>query len=47
MLKTKMKQLATALALSTVVVAAPMAAQAADKSVSAIEQGKKTSFFAF
>lgn len=44
MLKTKMKQLLTALAISTAMVATPMAAQAADKGASALEAGKKLAF---
>ena len=44
MLKTKMKQLLTALTISTAMVAAPIAAQAADKGASSVEAGKKLSF---
>ncbi|MGC9385992.1 MAG: sulfur oxidation c-type cytochrome SoxX [Hydrogenovibrio sp.] len=44
MLKTKMKQLLTALAISTAMVSAPIAAHAADKGASNIEAGKELSF---
>lgn len=44
MLKTKMKQLLTALAISTAMVSAPLATQAADKGASNLEAGKKLAF---
>jgi len=44
MLKTKMKQLLTALAISTAMVSAPLATQAADKGANNIEAGKKLAF---
>ncbi|MDX1795182.1 MAG: sulfur oxidation c-type cytochrome SoxX [Hydrogenovibrio sp.] len=44
MLKTKMKQLLTALAISSAVAVAPVSVQAADKGMSDIEAGKKLAF---
>lgn len=44
MLKTKMKQLATAFALTTAMVAAPVVAYAADEGASRVEEGKKLAF---
>lgn len=43
-MNSKMKQLLTALALSTAVLTVPATAQAAEKAVSAIDQGKKLAF---
>ena len=40
-MNSKMKQLLTALALSTAVIAVPATVQAAEKAVSSVEQGKK------
>jgi len=44
MLKTKMKQLLTALAISTAVAAMPTSAIAAEKGMTSIEEGKKLAF---
>lgn len=44
MINSKMKQLLTALAISSAVVMSPVTAQAADKGASAIEEGKKLAF---
>jgi sulfur-oxidizing protein SoxX len=44
MMNSKMKQLLTALALSTAVLTVPATAQAAEKSVSAADEGKKLAF---
>ncbi len=44
MLKSKTKQLLTALAFSTAIMASPMAANAADKGMSSVEAGKKIAF---
>lgn len=45
MMNSKMKQLLTALAISTVVVAAPIkAVQAAEKGASTVEEGKKLAY---
>jgi len=45
MMNSKMKQLLTALAISTAVVAAPVSSvQAAEKAASAVEQGKKLAY---
>lgn len=43
-MNSKMKQLLTALAISTSVISAPMTAQAADSGATTIEQGKKLAF---
>ncbi len=43
-MNSKMKQLLTALALSTAVIAVPATVQAAEKAVSSIDEGKKLAF---
>ena len=43
-MSSKMKQLLTALAISTAVISAPISAQAADSGASSVEAGKKLAF---
>ena len=43
-MNSRMKQLLAALALSTAVIAVPVTAQAAEKAVSAVDEGKKLAF---